>query len=300
MLRVPGARGPPMNYRHHYHAGGAADLLKHLVLLLLVRRLQAKPTPIFYLDTHAGAGSYDLAHEMAQKTGEYTRGVARLWGPGGAVKDLPGPLSDLLRLIEGCNPDGALRVYPGSPRVVRALLRPGDRMALCELHMKDIVRLQDEFRGDPQVAVHQRDGYEGLKAFLPPKERRGLVLVDPPFERPDEFAALLAGLKLAHARWPTGVYALWYPIKGPVAHGKLHAALMHGSMRKILCVELYTRSVRDDDALTGSGMILVNPPFRTDAVLRGVLPALSRLLAEDDTSGASAPPRARVEWLVGE
>lgn len=291
-----------MNYRHHYHAGGAADLLKHLVLMLLVRRLQAKPTPIFYLDTHAGAGSYDLAHEMSQKTGEYTRGVARLWGLG---KELPGPLSDLLRLIEGCNPDGALRVYPGSPRIVRALLRPDDRMALCELHMKDIVRLQDEFRGDPQVAVHQRDGYEGLKAFLPPKERRGLVLVDPPFERPDEFAALLAGLRLAHDRWATGVYALWYPIKGPTSQAKLHAELRRGAIRKVLCVELYTRSLRDDDVLAGSGMILVNPPFRLDASLRGVLPALAKLLAEDDTSGGGAPssgppPRARVEWLVGE
>ena len=285
-----------MNYRHHYHAGSAADLLKHLVLLILVRRLQAKPTPICYVDTHAGAGLYDLGHEMAQKTGEYTRGVARLWGLG---KELPGPLSDLLRLIEACNPDGALRVYPGSPRVVRALLRPDDRMALCELHMKDIVRLQDEFRGDPQVAVPQRDGYEGLKAFLPPKERRGLVLVDPPFERPDEFAALLAGLKLAHARWATGVFALWYPIKGQ-AHAKLHAELRRGAIRKVLCVELYTRSLRDDDVLSGSGVILVNPPFRTDASLRGVLPALSKLLAEDDTSGAGAPPRARVEWLVGE
>lgn len=280
-----------MNYRHHYHAGGAADLLKHLVLVLLVRRLQAKPTPLFYYDSHAGAGSYDLAHDMAQKTGEYTRGVARLWG----ARDLPGPLGDLLRLIEACNPDGVLRVYPGSPRVVRALLRPDDRMAACELHMKDILKLQDEFRGDPQVGVHMRDGYEGLKAFLPPKERRGLVLIDPPFERPDEFTAALAGLKQAHDRWPTGCYALWYPIKGPVARGKLHAALMHGAIRRVLAVELYTRQSRGDDGLGGSGMIVVNPPWRSDAALRGVLPALAGRLSDGEDEA-----HTRVEWLVGE
>jgi len=283
-----------MNYRHHYHAGGAADLLKHLVLVHLVRRLQDKPTPLCYLDTHAGAGSYELAHEMSQRTGEYARGVARLWG----MHAPPGPLADLLRLIEGCNPDGELRKYPGSPRVVRALLRPDDRMIACELHMKDIETLREEFRGDPQVAVHMRDGYEGLKAFLPPKERRGLVLIDPPFERPDEFAAGLAGLQTAHARWPTGCLALWYPIKGPVARGKLHAALMHGAIRRVLAVELYTR-LDDLDGLGGSGVIIVNPPWRSDHVLRTALPALAARLADDEHDpGASA--RSRVEWLVGE
>jgi len=283
-----------MNYRHHYHAGGAADLLKHLVLVHLVRRLQDKPTPLCYLDTHAGAGSYLLAHEMSQKTGEFARGVARLWGAQG----LPGPLGDLLRLIEACNPDGALRVYPGSPRVVRALMRPDDRMIACELHMKDVETLHDEFRGDPQVAVHRRDGYEGLKAFLPPKERRGLVLIDPPFERPDEFAAALAGLHTAHTRWPTGCLALWYPIKGPVARGKLHAALMHGVIRRVLALELYTR-LDDDEGLGGSGMIVVNPPWRSDVVLRAALPALAARVADDDRDPA-ASTRTRVEWLVGE
>lgn len=284
-----------MNYRHHYHAGGVADLLKHLVLALLVRRLQAKPAPLFYLDTHAGSGSYDLAHEMSQKTGEYTRGVARLWGPG----EFPGALGDLLRVIEGCNPDGALRVYPGSPRVVRALLRPADRMVLCELHGREVEHLQAEFRHDPQVAVHMRDGYEGLKAFLPPAERRGLVLIDPPYERPDEFAAMLAGFKVAHARWPTGVYALWYPIKTPAAVGKLHAALMNSQIRRILCAELYARDRPDDDGLAGSGMIVVNPPYQSDQALRGVLPVLARRLAGDDV-GEHPPMPTRVEWLVGE
>jgi len=285
-----------MNYRHHYHAGGPADLLKHLVLALLVRRLQAKPAAMFYLDTHAGAGSYDLAHEMSQKTGEYTRGVARLWGPAA----LPGALGDLLRVIEGCNPDGVLRVYPGSPRVVRALLRPQDRMVCCELHGREAEHLQAEFRRDPQVAVHMRDGYEGLRAFLPPPERRGLVLVDPPFERPDEFAALLAGLKVAHARWATGCYALWYPIKSPAAVGKLHAALMQSQIRRILVAELYTRLSGEDDALLGSGMIVVNPPYQSDQALRGVLPVLAARVAEPERASGPVAGHTRVEWLVGE
>ena len=285
-----------MNYRHHYHAGGPADLLKHLVLALLVRRLQAKPGAMFYLDTHAGAGSYDLAHEMSQKTGEYRSGVARLWGPA----DLPGALGDLLRVIEGCNPDGALRTYPGSPRVVRALLRPQDRMVCCELHGRDSERLHAEFRGDPQVSVHMRDGYEGLRAFLPPAERRGLVLIDPPFERPDEFAAMLAGLKAAHARWPTGCYALWYPIKSPAAVGKLHAALMQSHIRKILVAELYTRLDHADDELLGSGMIVINPPYQSDQSLRGVLPVLAARVAGPESATGAVGGHTRVEWLVGE
>jgi len=285
-----------MNYRHHYHAGGPADLLKHLVLALLVRRLQAKPAAMFYLDTHAGAGSYDLAHEMSQKTGEYTRGVARLWGPA----DLPGALGDLLRVIEGCNPDGALRVYPGSPRVVRALLRPQDRMICCELHGREVEHLQAEFRNDAQVAVHMRDGYEGLRAFLPPPERRGLVLIDPPFERPDEFSAMLAGLKAAHARWATGCYSLWYPIKSPAAVGKLHAALQQSQIRRILVAELYTRFEHAEDTLLGSGMILVNPPYQCDQALRGVLPVLAARLAGPESATGAVVGHTRVEWLVGE
>jgi len=285
-----------MNYRHHYHAGGPADLLKHLVLVMLVRRLQAKPGAMFYLDTHAGASSYDLAHEMSQKTGEYLRGAARLWGP----VDQPGALGDLLRVLEGCNPDGVLRVYPGSPRIVRALMRPQDRMVCCELTGRDSERLHAEFRHDAQVSVHMRDGYEGLRAFLPPAERRGLVLIDPPFERPDEFAVMLAGLKAAHARWPTGCYALWYPIKSAAAVGKLHAALMQSQIRKILIAELYTRLDHADDELMGSGMILVNPPYQSDQSLRGVLPVLAARIAGPERATGAVVGHTRVEWLVGE
>jgi 23S rRNA (adenine2030-N6)-methyltransferase len=284
-----------MNYRHHYHAGGAADLLKHMVLAALLRRLLVKPRPLCVLDTHAGAGVYGLDDEMARKTGEASRGVARLWG----ARGLPEALADLMRVVAAFNPDGALRVYPGSPALARALLRADDRLVACELQPGEARKLQTSLAaptpgpgrtGECRVAVHVRDGYEALGALLPPVERRGLVVVDPPYERPDEFAAALAGLQRGHARWPTGCYVLWYPIRGPVAAGKLHAALLAGPMRRILCVELRAGAEPGD----GSGVIVVNPPWQVDEALRDALPALAGHLGE---RGADA---ARVEWLVGE
>jgi 23S rRNA (adenine2030-N6)-methyltransferase len=280
-----------MNYRHHFHAGGPADVFKHLVLVQLVRGLQRKPAPITYLDTHAGAGEYDLGHEMAQRTGEYTRGVARLW----AAEALPPALADLLDLCRGVNPDGALRVYPGSPRLVQALLRTDDRLIACELRAEEAARLQAALasRRDERTAVHRRDGYEALGALLPPTPRRGLALIDPPYERPDEFAAALAGLQLAHARWATGCLALWYPIKGPVAAAKLHAGVLRSGLRRVLRVELRTGDERDPDVLAGSGMLVVNPPWKVDEALGAALPDLAARLAD----GAGS---AHVDWLVGE
>lgn len=277
-----------MNYRHHFHAGGPADVLKHAVLVAALRRLLAKPKPLCVLDSHGGAGSYDLEHEMARRTGESSRGVARLW----RAEGLPDVLADLVRLIGACNPDGQLRVYPGSPRLARMLLRPGDRLAVCELQAAEAARLQAEFRGDPQVGVHARDGWEALGALLPPPERRGLVIIDPPYERPDEFATALAGLRTGHGRWPTGCFLLWYPIKGPVAAGKLHAALLAGTIRRVLCVELRAGAADPED---GSGVLVVNPPWQLDGALAEALPVLARLLGEP-----ALPGSARVEWLVGE
>ena len=277
-----------MNYRHHFHAGGPADVLKHMVLVALLRRLVAKPRPLCVLDSHAGAGSYDLEHEMARRTGESSRGVARLWH----VSGLPTALEDLVRLVGACNPDGELRVYPGSPRLARMVLRPGDRLALCELQAAEAALLRGEFRGDPQVGVHTRDGYQALAALLPPPERRGLVVIDPPYEGLGEFATALAGLRSGHARWPTGCYMLWYPIKGPVAAGKLHAAILAGTIRKVLCVELRAGA---DDPEDGSGVLVVNPPWQVDAALTAAMPALAELLGEPHRPGSW-----RVEWLVGE
>lgn len=283
-----------MNYRHHFHAGGPADVLKHMALVGLIRRLQAKPRPLCVVDTHAGAGRYDLAAEMAKRTGEASRGVARLWG----ARGLPPLLDDLMRLVAAENPDGTLRVYPGSPALAQALLRPDDRLVACELRASEAARLEGELAlaregaGAGRTAVHVRDGYEALGALLPPAERRGLVIIDPPYERPDEFAAALAGLRRGHARWPTGCYMLWYPIKGPVAAGKLHAALLSGSIRRVLCVELRAGAAEPGD---GSGLIVVNPPWQFDEAVRDALPALARHLGE-----RSGPDVCHVDWLVGE
>lgn len=289
-----------MNYRHEFHSGGAADVFKHVVLLQLVRRLQHKPAPFCYVDTHAGRGSYPLDQGGAARTREFQRGVARLWPDRGAA-DLPPALADYLARVAELNSGGELTRYPGSPRLVRAVLRPDDRMILCELQPAEAAALRDEFsvrgehgaRRDPQVAIHQRDGYEALSALLPPTPRRGLVLIDPPYERPDEFAAALAGLQLARQRWPQACAALWYPIKGPLAATLLHAAVLRAGMRDVLCAELRTRP--DDPAvLSGSGLLLAGAPWQTDTALRALLPDLATRLAEEPEFHGSA----RVDWLV--
>lgn len=282
------------NYRHAYHAGNAADVLKHVVLLLLLRRLQQKPAPLCYVETHAGRGRYELQHEAARKTGEYLRGIARLWDLRESA-DLPPALRDYLARVTDLNPGGELAVYPGSPRLARAALRPDDRMIVCELHPSESAALREEFRRDRQVAVHQRDGYEALAALLPPTPRRGLVLIDPPYERPDEFAAALAGLQVGARRWPQACFALWYPIKGPLASSLLHAAVLRADLREVLCVELRTRPDRDPTAMSGSGLLLIDPPWQIDQALREVMPTLARALQEEP----GAPASARVEWLVG-
>ena len=190
-----------MNYRHAFHAGSFADCMKHALLVWLIDALQAKPAPIFVLDTHAGAGRYDLDAGPAQRTGEWRQGIGRLL-------DTPPPaLARYLGFIR------TLGLYPGSPALIRAMLRPDDRLACCELQPDDLFQLRRLFARDPQVAMHQRDGWEALGALLPPKERRGLVLIDPPYENPDEFSDVVAGLATAQRRFRTGVLAAWYPIK---------------------------------------------------------------------------------------
>lgn len=278
-----------MNYRHIFHAGNFADVMKHAVLALMVEHLRAKSAPFCVLDTHAGLGRYDLAAEPAQRTGEYADGIARLFG---APPPHPA-LAPYLDAVAALNPDGALRWYPGSPRLVRALLRPGDRLVLSELHPDDAATLKTEFARDPQVAVHAMDAYQALKAHLPPKEKRGLVLIDPPFEEPDEFARLVHGLQQAHRRWPTGVYALWYPIKERPAVWRFHEALAESGIPKILLAELTIHPEDTHLRLNGCGLAIVNPPWTLDTTLAEMLPVLHAALP--GTGGA-----ARVQWLVPE
>lgn len=279
-----------MNYRHAYHAGGPADVFKHVVLTRLIVALRAKDRPFCVLDTHAGIGRYDLTGVEAGKTGEFRDGVGRLL----AASGLPAALDPYLRTVRAENagaPD--LAVYPGSPRLARALLRPGDRLVLVELHPEDAATLRARFRGDPQVAVHHRDGYEAVKALVPPPERRGLALLDPAFEAADEFARMVDGLGAAHRRWPGGIYALWYPIKHRAPVDRFHGDLATTGIRRMLVVELTVRADRRPDRLNGSGLVIVNPPWRFDAELAEMLPPLQRLLSWDGGG-------VRIDWLVPE
>lgn len=251
-----------MNYRHAFHAGNFADCVKHAVLVWLVRAMQRKPAPLFVLDTHAGVGRYDLSDGPAARTGEWHSGIARL------LDDPPAPLTDYLALVR------TLGLYPGSPTLIRALLRANDRLACCELHPDDAAALKRNFAGDAQTGVHERNAWESLKALLPPKERRALILIDPPFEHPHEFEQLADGLRTAHARFPTGVYAAWYPIKHRAPVRDFHARLRDTGMRDIVAAELSLREPLDPARLNGCGMLLINPPWRFDDDLPPTLHAL--------------------------
>ena len=255
-----------MNYRHAFHAGNAADCVKHALLVWLLRALARKPAPFFVLDTHAGSGRYDLTSGPAERTGEWRDGIARL------LDDPPHALADYVALVR------VLGLYPGSPLLTRALLRSGDRLACCELHPEDAALLKRCFARDARVSVHLRNGWEALGALLPPRERRGLVLIDPPYERPDEFERVVAGLRAGYARFPTGVFASWYPIKHRAPVRGLHAALAASGMRDVVAVELWLREPLDAARLNGCGLVVVNPPFgfHDDApeILRALLARL--------------------------
>ena len=279
-----------MNYRHAFHAGAFQDAHKHAVLALLLQRLGDKPTPYCVLDTHAGIGRYDLQATAAQKTGEFHHGIGRLL----AAARAPAAVAPYLDIVRRLNGGGALRRYPGSPELAARLSRPQDRLVLTELHAEDVRLLQRGFAGDARVAVHHEDGYRGLKAFLPPKERRGLVLIDPPFEEAGEFERLVDGLKTAHRRWPTGIYALWYPIKDLPPVRRFHAQLRQSGIGKIMLTELLVRAATSAESLNGSGLVIVNPPWRLAAALVPLLSWLGERLAQGP--GAAGTWR----WLVPE
>jgi 23S rRNA (adenine2030-N6)-methyltransferase len=282
-----------MNYRHSYHAGNFADVLKHATLALMIRHLLKKDSAFRYLDTHAGIGLYDLEADEASRTGEWRGGIGRIWG-----KDLDPRLTDLLApwlaAIAALNPDQKLRFYPGSPEVVRHLARPGDRLTLCELHPEDAAALRGRYRRDARITNVEIDGYTALNAYVPPQERRGLVLVDPPFEEEGEFHRMIDGLKRAHKKWPTGIYAFWYPIKDVLETDGLTRALGKADIPSIIAAELLIRRPNDTARLNGCGLLIVNPPWTLEKDLAVLLPALADLLGQD------AGARGRVVAVAGE
>ncbi len=251
-----------VNYRHAFHAGNFGDCLKHAILVWLLRAMQCKPAPFFVLDTHAGAGRYDLDTEAATRTGEWRDGIARL------LEAPPPALADYVQLIS------ELGVYPGSPAIARALLRTDDRLACCELQPDDLLTLRCLFRGDHQVAVHQRDAWEAVGALLPPKERRGLVLLDPPYENKREFAQLAAALATGWRRFRTGVFAAWFPIKQRAPVRQFLTDIEHSGIRDAVTTELCLREPLDPTRLNGCGLLVVNPPYRFEQEVPAILDTL--------------------------
>jgi len=282
-----------MNYSHAFHAGNHADVLKHIILTRLVEYLKKKDAAFRVIDTHAGMGKYDLTGEIAKRSPEYKEGIGRLLKATLPQKATPlvAPYLDIIREL---NPGDRLETYPGSPLLVRKLFRPQDRLSALELHPEYAERLGGLFEGDVQVRVIHLDGWLALNAHVPPKEKRGLVLVDPPFEEQGEFERLYDGLMKGYTKFPGGVYALWYPLKDTRAVHDFTSALRDSGIPKMLRVELSIRPASNPPRLHGSGMILVNPPFTFEGEMRILLPALAQLL------GDPGEGRHKLEWLRGE
>jgi 23S rRNA (adenine2030-N6)-methyltransferase len=277
-------------YRHLFHAGGFTDVFKHALLAQLVLALRNKVKPFLYLDTHAGIGRYDLSHPWAQKNQEYHGGIARVW----MRADAPPALAPYLNAVRAENPDGKLRSYPGSPVIARGLLRAHDRMALTELNKTDCAALAQLFSHDGHVQVRLADGYDALKAFLPPPERRGIVLVDSSFDRAREFDRLKRGFTEAYRRFATGVYALWYPLMEAPAMQAFERGIVATRIRKILQLELSVRDIGTPGQLRGCGMLVVNPPFGFEATARSILLWLWPALSQNGEGGQ------QVRWICPE
>lgn len=277
-------------YRHLFHAGNFADVFKHALLTRLLIALGRKDKPYCYLDTHAGIGRYDLKHPWATKAREYLNGIGLLW----QRRDIPAALAPYVEAVKAENPDRKLRFYPGSPLIAKRFVRPGDRIVLTELNTTDFAELKALFARDRQVAVHLLDGYQGLKAFLPPKERRGLVLLDSSFDRAKEFARIVKALAETHSRWATGTYAIWYPLMEPGAMRGFARDVEQTGISKILRLEL---TVEPDDwtvTVPGCGMLVVNPPWGFEKEARPMLRWLWGALSVKGAGGAS------VNWLAPE
>lgn len=292
---APAARHSPLNYRHSFHAGNFADVHKHIALLALLDYLLQKPKPLLYLDTHAGSGEYDLRSAEATRGDEWQGGIGRLFNT-----DFSSPL--LKRYVEVINKAqsgaGHLHCYPGSPLLAAHVLRDIDRRIFIEqqaeecLALRKLLRQPQHYSGN--TTVEQSDGYAALKAYLPPKEKRGLVLIDPPFEQADEFKQLEQALLSAAERWPTGVYCLWFPLKAGGLANPFYASLKRSSLRKLLLAEFWVKPADTPLGLNGSGLLILNPPWQLDVALRSAYAELLPILAPH-SQGSS-----KVNWLMPE
>jgi 23S rRNA (adenine2030-N6)-methyltransferase len=280
-----------MNYRHAFHAGNFADVHKHAALVRILAHLRSKPAAFRVIDTHAGAGRYDLLGPEPSRSGEWQNGIARLWNAQGSI--IPDVLlASYLDVVKAFNRGGELRIYPGSPLVTTSLLRSQDRLVACELEPKSAALLAKALQGDRRAKSITIDGWTALGAFVPPKERRGLVLIDPPFEEAGDFDRLSSAFAAAYRKWPTGIYLMWYPIKERGGPDAVARRLKRLGVPDILRCEVLLGSPRADAGLVGSGLIIVNPPFPLQADLRSFMPVLAQLLSPAAT--------ARIDWLAHE
>ncbi|MES4614949.1 MAG: 23S rRNA (adenine(2030)-N(6))-methyltransferase RlmJ [Ewingella sp.] len=279
-----------LSYRHSFHAGNHADVLKHTVQSLIIESLKEKEKPFLYLDTHAGAGRYLLSGEHAERTGEYLEGIARIW----QREDQPAELAAYMSAIKHFNRNESLRYYPGSPLIARQLLREEDKLHLTELHPSDFPLLRSEFQKDNRARVVREDGYQQLKAQLPPQSRRGLILMDPPYELKTDYQDVVKGIQEGYKRFATGTYALWYPVVMRQQIKKMLRDLEATGIRRILQIELGVRPDSDQRGMTASGMIVINPPWKLEQQMNNVLPWLLETLVPSGTG------HQLVKWVVPE
>ena len=282
-----------MNYRHAYHAGNFADVVKHAVLARVLVHLRDKPAAFRVIDTHAGAGRTDLAGPEASKTQEWRGGIDRL-RRAELTAEVRALLAPYLDAVAACNPGGDLALYPGSPALAQMLLRPQDRLIACELEPQAAAALNATLAGDARAKAIAIDGWTALQAYVPPVERRGVVLIDPPFEEPNEFARVTNGLASAHRKWPTGIYLLWYPIKDQAEVAAFARSLTRLGIAKMLRLELILPTAGPDTGLRGSGLIAVNPPWTLHDELKLLLPALAEVMSRGATAAVT------LDWLTGE
>lgn len=279
-----------LSYRHAFHAGNHADVLKHAVQSLILEALSIKDKGFSYIDTHSGAGGYALDHEWTQKKSEYLTGIAPLWQERQKWPQLAGYFA----AIEAMNSGEKLDFYPGSPKVAEYFQRPQDSSTLMELHHNEVELLRQNMSRN--AAIHHRNGFEGLPALLPPTPKRGLVLIDPPYELKEDYQTVARTLAKAYKRWPIGIYAIWYPLlaKNVDRSDGLKAALTNCGFEQVLCAELSVSQQADDFGMYGSGMIVLNPPWKLDEQLGELLPRLTIALAQDKAADWS------LSWLKGQ
>ncbi len=280
-----------LSYRHSFHAGNHADVLKHIVLMLILENLKQKEKGFYYLDTHAGVGRYRLFGDEAEKTAEFVEGIGRLWDK----TDLPPDVQRYVDLIKKLNYGGKeLRYYAGSPLIAAQLLRAQDRALLTELHPSDYPLLRNNFKQFENIIAKRDNGFQQLKATLPPKERRGLVLIDPPYELKEDYDLVVKAVEEGYKRFATGVYAIWYPVVLRQQTKRIIKGLEATDIRKILQIELAIRPDSDQRGMTASGMIVINPPWTLEGQMKQILPYLTQTLVPEGTGSW------QVSWITPE